>query len=445
MIDFSDLKNNKLLAICASFVLAMGLVVVSVYSSALIAIGIFTGIISTLVIFTKPELGLYILAAVVPIGRYTVPGLPFKMTLADIVIIMVFISWIFRKLAYEKKYAVVKDKLFVLLILFTLFSGLSIYNSLNKMSSFFELIQTIEYYVIIPYLIFDLIKNIKQIKNILWILAIFCGLFSLYGIYEGLIIGTRSTSIAGHPNAFGIYLAMIIPVSYVLYLAENNKTKKALLMGLLALSGATLLTTLSRAGWLAAFVGISIISIKVGLKRSLIIGLVTLFALLIVGHFYMPEQISDRFETFTSDEKDTSGGRIDQYKNALGMIKAHPFLGVGMNQAIRYNEVVETKGGPKIRAEMHNVYLAIASERGLIALVFFLSFAAMYLSRLWHNSTFSNIYGVYFLAMFSASLAFLFGNMFHNSVGRGNGNLFMMIVGVALALQGIYGESHEEA
>jgi hypothetical protein len=39
--------------------------------------------------------------------------------------------------------------------------------------------------------------------------------------------------------------------------------------------------------------------------------------------------------------------------------------------------------------------------------------------------------------MFAASLSFLLGNLFHNSVGRGNGNLFMMIVGMVLALHNI--------
>ena len=356
MTNFGDVKKNKLLAICASFILAIVLVVIGIYSSALIAIGVLAGIVATIVIFTKPELGLYILAVVVPIGRFTVPGLPFKMTIADIIILLIFASWILRKLVYEKKYAVVKDKIFVLLVLFTVFSGLSIYNSLNKMSSFFEFIQTIEYYVIIPYLIFDLTRNIKQVRNILWILVAFCGLFSLYGIYEGLVLGLRSTSIAGHANALGIYLAMIIPVIYSLFLSENNKSKKIILIGLLTLGGVALLLTLSRAGWLAAFICILIINFKAGIKRSLMIGLSVLLIFIVVSHFYMPEQIKDRFESFTSDEKDTSGGRVEQYKNALEMIKMHPFLGVGMNEAIRYNEVVETKGGSKVRAEMHNVY-----------------------------------------------------------------------------------------
>jgi O-antigen ligase len=429
--------KRKCLIIGVGILLAVGFVVLYLYSSFLIALIALFAVISSVVILTKPELGLYILAVVVPIGRYTIPGLPFQMTAADVIIIVIFVSWLLRKLAYEKRYAVVKDKMFIFLALFTIFSGLSILNSQDKLDSFFEFIQTIEYFIIIPYLIFDLTKDVKQIKNILWILVSFGGLFSLYGLYQGVALGMRATSIAGHPNAFGIYLAMIIPIVYSLFLVEKRKANKVLLISMLVLCGGCLLTTLSRAGWLAAFLGILFINIKLGIKRSLMAGLVVLLIFTVIGFFYMPEQVKSRFETFTSKEKDTSGGRIEQYENAFDMIKAHPLLGVGLNEAIRYNEVTETEGGPKIRAEMHNFYLAIASERGLIALVFFLIFVFMYLSNLWRSSSFSNIYGVYLLAMFAASLSFLLGNLFHNSVGRGNGNLFMMIVGMVLALHNI--------
>jgi O-antigen ligase len=429
--------------ISGSILLAIVFVVLCVYASFLIALGALVGVLATVIMFAKPELGLYILAVIVPIGKFTVPGLPFKMTAADFVIIIMFVSWLLRKLVYEKKYAVAKSKIFIYLILFTLFSGLSIFNSQNKLSSIFELVQTIEYFIIIPYMIFDLTKDVKQIRNILWILVSFGCLFSIYGLYESAVLGIRSTSIAGHPNAFGIYLAMIIPIIYSLFLVEKRKLNKTLLISMLVLSGGCLLTTLSRAGWLAAFIGILLINVKIGIKRSLIVGLVVLLIFVAIGSFYMPEQVKDRFETFTSKEDDTSGGRIEQYENALDMIKAHPLLGVGLNEAVRYNEVTETEGGPKIHAEMHNFYLAIASERGLIALVFFLLFAFMYLITLWRNCSFTNIYGVYFMAMFAASLSFLFGNLFHNSVGRGNGNLFMMIVGLALALLSIKEKEHE--
>lgn len=440
-----NIEKNKLIIGLSVGILGLALVILGANFSYLLAFGVLVGILMVISILAKPETGLYFIAAVIPIGRYTVPGLPFYMTMADGLIIIALFSLILRKLVYEKRYKLITDKIFVLLILFTLFSGLSIYNSLNKMSSFFEFIQTIEYFVIIPYLIFDLTKNIKQVRNILWILVVFCGLFSLYGIYEGLVLGMRSMSIAGHANAFGIYLAMIIPITYALFLSAKNKSKKVILIGILGLSGAALLLTLSRAGWLAAIIAILIINFKVGIKRSLIVGLSVLLIFIATSHFYMPDQVKERFKTITSGAEDTSGGRIEQYENALEMVKMHPFLGVGLNEAIRYNEVVETKGGPKIRAEMHNVYLAIASERGLIALVFFLSFVLIYLVSLWRNSTFTNIYGVYFLAMLASSVAFLFGNMFHNSVGRGNGNLFMMIVGMALALQNLYKRDYVKA
>jgi O-antigen ligase len=439
------MNNNKYLIISLSIILSIAFVILCVYSSFLIALGAIAATLATVLIFTKPELGLYILALVIPVGKFTFPGLPFKMTAADVIIILILISWLLRKLVYEKRYAVVKDKLFIFLVLFATFSGLSILNSHSKLSSFFEFIQTVEYFVIIPYLIFDLIKNTKQIRKILWIFVLTGGLFSLYGIYEGIVLGVRSASLAGHPNAFGIYLAMIIPIGYSLFLTEVRKDKKVILIALIILCGISLLATLSRAGWLAAFVSLLMINYKIGVKRSLLIGSVALLIFVIIGSFYLPVQIKDRFMTFTSHEHDTTGGRIEQYENAFDMIRMHPFLGVGLNEAVRYNLVTETEGGPKIYAEMHNFYLAIASERGLVALFFFLIFIGIYLAEIWSKCSFASRYGPYFMAMFASSLAFLFGNMFHNSVGRGNGNLFMMIVGMFLALQSLVGDKCAKA
>ena len=385
-------------------------------------------------------MGLYFIAIVVPIGRFTVPGLPFFMTAADVLIILTMLSWLFRKLAYEKKYKMVNNNLFVFLGLFTIFSGLSIYNCIDKVGGTIEFIQTVEYFIIIPYICFDLIKSLRQIRIIAWLMALMSIPFALWGIYEGVILGGRAVSIAGHPNAFGIYLAMIIPLTYVLLLNENNKFAKLILTGALAISAFALMATISRAGWLAASISLVVINFIKGIKKTAILTLSIICLVALLVSFYLPDTVSQRFQTFTKPTSATTGGRLQQYKNALEMIKAHPFFGVGIDEAVRYNlyseqEDLSQKGG----GEIHNFYLSFAAERGLLAFISFITFVFLYLRRLYKLSNLKiPLISDYSLIFLGCSLSFLVGNMFHNSIGRGNGNLFMLIVGMALALNSIY-------
>jgi O-antigen ligase len=428
--------NTKHILMLAACIVAVFLSVLGAGYSYLFALVTFIGIFSTIIIFAKPECGLYLVAVFIPIGKYTLPGIPFNVTASDVLIIITLLSWLIRKIVYEKKYKSANDKLFIFLVIFCVLSTLALFNCKNKARGSIELIQTFEYFIVIPYLFLDLIKNPKQIRIILWIMVFGAFVYSPLGILEA-VRGIRATSIAGHANAFGAYLAMLIPIVYCLFLNEKKSAKKIILITAMILSALAFMGTLSRGSWLALFAALLVFSVKSGVKKSFFIGITLVIIVFGLVSFLMPGMVTERIKTMTEMKVDTTGERLSQVDNAIDMIKMHPFLGVGMNEAVRYNEVVDTKGGPKIHAEMHNVYLAIASERGLIALFFFLAFVFLYLTRLWHVCTFSNIYGVYFIIFFSASVSFLIGSLFHNSVGRGNGNFFMMIVGMALALQNL--------
>ena len=133
MIDnMRDIQIKKIALLGLLIISGFLLAVLSALYSFAVALGVLLGVLASIAIFVKPEMGLYFIAIVVPIGRFTVPGLPFFMTAADVLIILTMLSWLFRKLAYEKKYKMVNNNLFVFLGLFTIFSGLSIYNCRDK-------------------------------------------------------------------------------------------------------------------------------------------------------------------------------------------------------------------------------------------------------------------------------------------------------------------------
>ena len=74
-----------------------------------------------------------------------------------------------------------------------------------------------------------------------------------------------------------------------------------------------------------------------------------------------------------------------QYMNmAFEMIQEYPFLGVGFNNFQLYSEPTqEAFPGYFFHSKVHNVYLLIASEIGLIGGVFFLLFLWVILKTAW--------------------------------------------------------------
>jgi O-antigen ligase len=129
---------------------------------------------------------------------------------------------------------------------------------------------------------------------------------------------------------------------------------------------------------------------------------------------------------------ETTGERLEQVDNAINMIKTHPFLGVGLNETPDYNPFQHAQG------EVHNFFLQIGAERGLGALTIIIAFFSFYIYRLNKmTNTFIGDYKDYSVVFLSISIAFLVASLFGYPVGRGNANVFMMFVGMSLALSSI--------
>jgi O-antigen ligase len=430
MSTFVELNKNKYFFPLAILV-AVALSIFTAKYSFVISVILFLGLLATLFIFSKPELGLYFIAFVIPIGRYTLPGIPFNVTASDVLIIITLVSWLTRKLVYEKKYKPANDSLFIFLSIFCIFSALSLFNCNDKMRGSIELIQTFEYFLVIPYLFLDLIKNKKQIMIILWMMVAGSLIYAPLGILEA-VRGMRATSIAGHANAFGAYLAMIIPIIYSLLLKEKRHLQRFIIVCSLVLSALAFMGTLSRGSWLALFASMLVLSFKEGFKKNFIIGVTFIVIISGLVAFLMPEMVSSRIRTMTEMQVETTGERLEQVDNAINMIKTHPFLGVGLNETPDYNPFQHAQG------EVHNFFLQIGAERGLGALTIIIAFFSFYIYRLNKmTNTFIGDYKDYSVVFLSISIAFLVASLFGYPVGRGNANVFMMFVGMSLALSSI--------
>lgn len=195
----------------------------------------------------------------------------------------------------------------------------------------------------------------------------------------------RSLGTFDHPNIFGGYLTIALFIAYALLMTTQKRRYRALLLVAIPLFILTLGLTFSRGPIFAWLVGTLLFIIagwlrwetfasheKKGLMLlSIIVGIGCIASL---GLLF--EQFLSRggFFNYNALAASSDSSRIVLYKVALTLFKTHPILGIGFNgyPLFPYGLLDPTfEGANEIGAHAHNIYLQIASETGLVGLVFF--------------------------------------------------------------------------
>jgi putative inorganic carbon (HCO3(-)) transporter len=86
----------------------------------------------------------------------------------------------------------------------------------------------------------------------------------------------------------------------------------------------------------------------------------------------------------TSDDQGSAYGRIGLAQTALAIIKDHPWVGIGLNNYMLVSPQYYARAlAPQIPFVVHNAFLLIAAETGLVGLMAFLCLLASLLLRAW--------------------------------------------------------------
>jgi O-antigen ligase len=181
----------------------------------------------------------------------------------------------------------------------------------------------------------------------------------------------RVSGTIGWPNTFGAYTASIVAIVLVLWLCQSGiKTK--IPTWLVGIAGCfPLLLTFSRGSW-GAF-GISmVIAWLLGIyfrwiNRASALRLIIILSCSAVIISLLIGPISERLVAQTLDV------RWDLNRVSLNMIEAQPVLGVGINTFTDVMRAYDTSGVTyDFPQPVHDVYLLIAAETGLVGLAAFL-------------------------------------------------------------------------
>jgi O-antigen ligase len=198
----------------------------------------------------------------------------------------------------------------------------------------------------------------------------------------------------GNRNFLAHLAAATLPLLAYLILTVRRFTSLALLAIGVAFCAAALVLTRSRAGWLAALVGIGVAGatllyarwqVGVPLKPSRLMLLVLMAPLGITTAMVLPNTLEWRSNSPYTDTlgnlanyREGSGrGRLLQYQHSLELAWQHPVLGVGPgNWALHYGDVAP-RGDPSFARNdvvplnpwPSSDWVAIVSERGIPGLL----------------------------------------------------------------------------
>ncbi len=218
---------------------------------------------------------------------------------------------------------------------------------------------------------------------------------------EGKTKWYRAKGTFYHPNGFGMYIMIMLPIAYRglinAYMQKNIKWRFYCIVGL-TFGIVALLASFNRGSWAGLFVGFFIMCMVDFFRRKKKITKV--LSNLIVAAFIFGTIISIKFapvvleRIYGADADEQVENRSSQMVEATELIKQNPFIGVGYGNDLFYAAQIF----------VHNLYLLIAAEAGIPGLIFFLWFLIELFRETWRTSGSQIIYCANYSRGFIASL-----------------------------------------
>lgn len=319
----------------------------------------------------------------------------------------------------------------------------SVFQARNVVQSIFEINLLVQ-----GLLLYFMIIHITRTRGTVWVViaGLLVGLFLESVIIYGVAaVGTtvdlgvmtfaingdgRVAGTTGSPNVTASYLSLLIVLTFSLLVTPLHVWGKRLAVVLLVIAAGALVLTGSRGGWISTFVALSLFYFFNWRRGwlSLWTPILGVFAAVPVL-FFLREMILARV---FGDDNGSAESRLPLIRLALKIIRDHWLLGVGANNFATNIPLYASAEftGFWIRT-VHNKYLLVWAETGILGLISFLWFMTSTIRRGWQVWG----RGDRFLSPLGLALGLgLFGWMLHMGVAVFNGrpNIFGYMVAAAL-------------
>ncbi|MFA6281063.1 MAG: O-antigen ligase family protein [Candidatus Omnitrophota bacterium] len=383
-------------------------------------------------------------------------GIAFSLT--EMSLWLLYLLWFFEIFSGKQKFIKTTPDIFILLFL-VFYSAISFFISTKISFTILQFPKVIAAFLIYYYARGFTIrqKNIDFIINIVAISILFSsiagiGQFFFKGLFDLPFIGSadkaillqyskselfRSSGFLGHPNIFADFLICWIPLMFFVFSISKDAKKRYLCLSAYLFGVIALILTFSRGGWIA-FVVAQLFAMALLIIRkkdrinSILIKAVVVVSLLLLAALPFAAKIYQRLTYY-----DFGAGlsRLSLIGESLELIFEHPFVGMGLGYFMNFNP-----------APVHNIYLHIASEMGVPALVLFLWFLFKIFKKGISNLKCSdeNVY-IFSSGLVVGFLAFCLHGLFEpGTIGHQRFLLIFFISGLIASINMAYNSSEKQ-
>jgi len=185
--------------------------------------------------------------------------------------------------------------------------------------------------------------------------------------------GARHRGLSGGVNVLGFDMVICLPIVVALFIATKSAMRRLVLIGAGTLIAGGLLLSLSRTAFVSAAGVWALWVYRSGRIDTLKYAFPAL-AVVVATILLAPESVSKRIETMTDPaqraQDESIQSRFEQWRMSAVAIASSPIIGVGNSYFMRWSQ--ESPDVPASHGTVHNAYLRIGAEQGLLGLTLYL-------------------------------------------------------------------------
>lgn len=240
------------------------------------------------------------------------------------------------------------------------------------------------------FVIKNIINSPAMVKRCLYALVISSAVVSVYGIYQNYFgalstkwqdmemffeIKGRVVSMFDNPNVLGEFLILIFPITLALMATSKLSYERFFLFAIAMMSCWCLVFTWSRGAWIGCMIA-TVLFLCISSKYFFTAGLLSLPW---VGTFVWLKRDSLILTRLTSFGDSSTSYRLGIWKGVLRMLEDVGLFGIGIGEeAFKKIYPMYALTGIEAAPHAHNLYLQIAVEMGVFALIAFLIFIFLF-------------------------------------------------------------------
>lgn len=373
----ADDRTGPLLAAAGLVVAAVPLTALSV-RQPLTALLLFAGLVTVGLSLLRVEAALLLLVASTPLDSAVSLGSS-TLTLTKAAGVVAFVSLVFhlvagrRKLYLDRSHAVVGTILAIALVstLLARDSGLAVETTLRYAS-----------FVALYVMVTQFVGEHGVHRAVAWTLSLAAAAAGAFALTRYL---TDESSVATLPNTnandFAFVLATTLPLAF--WLLGSRVLLRPLVLAVIGVVAAGVLLSFSRGAvvGLAAGLAWELLTRRRSLPTLVAGAVVATLAVLLVIRAD-PARFESGLELKQQVAQYNVESRLDAWRGAATLVSEHPVLGVGPgNFRVHFYEATGNPPGTHNLTVVHNAYLDVAAELGIVAAALFLLYLGMVFLR----------------------------------------------------------------